>query len=209
MLLSVSTSAFAVATGEGAVRLETSTSNYYGVAGYITIPSNLVVSNDGSYVAFYLGLDNKCEGGISYRPHTGWNKFLKCGQADTEPESTKTTPLANQPVAGDQINIKVVNNLNNTASLYINGVEAYTLPVGKSKGTLYSSTKVKMVHSTHDNQDKNSYKNAKFTSVQVKNANGTYTNFPTNVNPTYPWGVGDYTVHSTNPIATSLKAGKS
>ncbi|WP_159883500.1 hypothetical protein [Paenibacillus puerhi] len=200
-VFSMATSAFAV-TGEGAVRVAT-TSSYYGISGYLTIPSNVYVSNDGSFIAFYLGLANTCEGGISYKPSTGWNKFLNCGSASG---SNATAPLTNQPTAGTQINLKLVNNLDNTASLYINGVEAYTLPAA-TKGALVGPTIVKTVHSTLDNQDKNKYSNAAFSSLQVKNAAGSYVAFPSAVSVTYPWGIGEYTVHSTNPLKTSLAPG--
>ncbi|NEN86921.1 hypothetical protein [Paenibacillus elgii] len=201
------TTTASAATGEGGVKLLTDT-NYYGIQGYFTVPSDVFVSNDGGYIAFYLGLGDVCEGGISYTPSEKWKKFLNCGKQN--PASNKSMPLASQPAAGEQIHIKLVNNLNDTASLYINGVESYTLPVQNS-GSLKAPTKVKMVHTTQDNQDKNRYKNAAFNNVQVQTSKGgPYTTFPTNIAPTFPFpsGKGDYEVIRSNPLATTLKAGK-
>lgn len=204
IMVAFSSNAFAAATGEGAVRLAT-TSNYTGIQGYITIPSNVYVSNDGSYIAFYLGLGNVCEGGISYTPASGWKKFLNCGSSSTA--SNQSSPFTNQPSAGDQVHLKLINNLNDTATLYINGSVAFTLPV-QTAGTLKSATIVKMVHSTQDNQDKNKYTNAAFTQVLVQSTSGgTYSTFPTSLTATYPWGQGDYVLNNGNPIATTLKAG--
>ncbi|WP_270169094.1 hypothetical protein [Paenibacillus sp. SYP-B4298] len=202
LMLTFSSNAFAV-TGEGAARVVT-TGKYTGIQAYLTIPSDVFVSNDGSYIAFYLGLGDTCEGGISYKPSTGWNKFLNCGKSSSA--YNRTDPLTNQPSAGSQIHLKLINNLNNTATLYINGTAAYTLP---TQNSLTSSTTVKMVHSTHDNQDKNKYSYASFSQVLVQSTSGgSYTNFPTNLTVNYPWGKGDYVLHSTVPLSTSLKANK-
>ncbi|MFE6799297.1 hypothetical protein [Paenibacillus chitinolyticus] len=200
-------SAFAV-TGEGAARLITTT-KHTAIQGTLTIPSAWNVSNDGSYIAFYLGLGVVCEGGISFKPSTGWNKFLNCGGGEGS-ASNKTAPLTVQPKAGDTISLKLVNNLNDTATLYVNGVAAYTnLPVVNA-GALKAATTVKMVHSTLDNQDKNSYTNASFSNVLVQSqSGGSYTTFPTNISPDFPLGgKGDYVINSSNPLGTTLKAGK-
>ncbi|SEF70486.1 hypothetical protein [Paenibacillus sp. UNC499MF] len=62
--------------------------------------------------------------------------------------------------------------MNDTATLYVNGVAAYTnLPVANA-GALKAATTVKMVHSTLDNQDKNSYTNASFSNVLVQSQSG-------------------------------------
>ncbi|WP_237762982.1 hypothetical protein [Paenibacillus sp. A3] len=166
------TATASAATGEGGVRLLTST-NYHGIQGYFTVPSDVFVSNDGSYIAFYFGLGDVCEGGISYTPSEKWKKFLNCGKK-------------------------------NSAS------NRYTLPV-QNAGTLKAPTKVKMVHTTDDHQDKNKYKNAAFSNVQVQTSNGgPYTTFPTNITPVFPFpsGKGDYEMIRSNPLATTLKAGK-
>lgn len=191
--------AMADATGEGAVRVAT-TASYYGIQGTLTIPSDVYVSNDGSYIAFYLGLGNICEGGISYTPSTGWKKFLNCGAGSNQSE-----PLSIQPSPGSTIHLKIVNNQNGTASLYVNGYQSFTL----SASSLPSSTFVKMVHSTYDVQDLNQYTNAKFTNVQVRSASGSYSSFPSSIDSNiYPWGKGDYSVPSLNPtLQSSLISG--
>lgn len=203
LMIAFSSNAFAAATGEGAARVVTN-SKYTGIQGYITIPSNVYVSNDGSYIAFYLGLGNVCEGGLSYTPSSGWKKFLNCGSSSA---SNQSSVLTSQPAAGDKYHLKLINNLNDTATLYINGSVAFTLPV-QTAGSLKAATTVKMVHSTQDNQDKNKYTNAAFTQVQVQSTSGgTYTTFPTSLTVDYPWGKGDYVLLNANPLATSLNAG--
>ncbi|MED1784940.1 hypothetical protein P4V43_24290 [Brevibacillus fortis] len=202
--LLVSSNAMGAVTGEGAVRLAT-TSNYYGISGDLTIPSDFYVSNDDSYIAFYLGFADTCEGGISYKPSTGWNKFLNCGKND--PRSHKTLRLSSQPSSGEIINLKLVNNLDDTATLYVNGYESFRVPVS-NKGTLTKPTTVKMVHSTLDHQDKNKYSNAAFSNVSVQTANGSYVAFPSNLTPAYAWQYQDFTTIIKNPLKTSLKAGK-
>lgn len=200
------TMASAAASGDGAVRVATVDTNYYGIQGKFTVPSNVYVGA-GGYLAFYLGLENKCEGGISYAPAVGWKKFLNCGPNTQTTTSNQSVPLSNQPSAGTVYTVKLVNNLNNTASLYINGSLQFTLPVSSDR-TLTAPTYVKMVHSTHDPDDVNRYTNAYWSEVTVKNQNGSYTAFPSNIrSDIYPWGKGDYSVPSLNPLQSSLLAG--
>lgn len=204
---------FAAASGEGAVRVATVDTNFYGIQGKFTVPSNVFVadhltdSTKHGYIAFYLGLDNICEGGISYTPSVGWKKFLNCGANTETTTSNVSMALSTQPSAGTEYTVKLVNNLNNTASLYINGYLMYTLEVG-SGNTLTAPTFVKMVHSTYDPQDLNRYSDAIWSNVTVKNQNGSYTEFPAEIQSNiYPWGKGDYSVPSLNPLHTSLLAG--
>lgn len=200
----------AAASGEGAVRVATASSDYYGIQGTFTVPSNVYVEDHPTdptkhgYIAFYLGLSEICEGGISYTPSVGWKKFLNCGPNTATRTSNVSVPLSVQPTAGTTYTVKLVNNLDNTASLYINGSLQYTLTVSSS---LTSATSVKMVHSTFDPQDVNRYTNAIWSNVTVKNANGSYTAFPASIQSNiYPWGKGDYSVPSLNPLQTSLLA---
>jgi|GEM_PF-1161480 len=208
LLLTVSVVS-AAASGEGAVRVAT-TSNYYGIQGTFTVPSNVYVENHPTdptkhgFIAFYLGLSEICEGGISYTPSVGWKKFLNCGPNTATRTSNVSVPLSVQPTPGTTYTVKLVNNLDNTASLYINGSLQYTLTASSS---LTSATNVKMVHSTYDPQDVNRYTNAKWSNVTVKNANGSYTAFPSSIQSNiYPWGKGDYSVPSLNPLQSSLLA---
>jgi hypothetical protein len=199
-LVLMSTSIVNAKAGEDAVRLKTTT-NYYGIEGTFTIPTDVFVSNDGSYIAFYVGLGDICEGGISYLPSVGWKKALKCGNSP----NNYSVPLDVQPTPGSQVNIKLVNNIG-SATLYINGYAVTTI----SMSALSGPTPVKMVHSTQDNQDKNRYKNAKFTNVNVKTGTGSaaYVPFPSNVPLSYPFGASaDYVILNSNPLATSLNAG--
>ncbi|MEC0232554.1 hypothetical protein [Paenibacillus alba] len=204
-LLSSTTGAFAAATGEGAVRVAT-VDNYYGVSATLTIPSSVVVPSDNtSYIAFYTGLGERCEGGISYKNGL-WRKFLNCGGGENDTGSNESLVLSTQPTAGTTYIIKLVNNLDNTASLYFNGSLQFTKKV--FTGTLLSATPVKVVHSTYDLSDKNAYSNATFSNIEVRSSSGVYSAFPSNIQSNiYPWGKGDYSVPSLNPLQTSLKAG--
>lgn len=200
--------ASAAASGDAAVRVATA-NDYYGIQGVLTIPSDVYVVDHPTdpkqkgYIAFYLGLGEKCEGGISYTPSVGWNKFLNCGP---DAGSNVSVPLSSQPTPGTTYTVKLVNNLDNTASMFINGALTYTLPVSADR-TLTSTTHVKMVHSTHDSQDQNRYTGASWSNVSVKEANGTYSPFPSSIESNiYPWGKGDYSVPSLNPLQTSLLA---
>jgi hypothetical protein len=205
-------SASAAASGDGAVRVATVDTNFYGIQGKFTVPSDVFVADHltdpdkHGYIAFYLGLDNICEGGISYTPSVGWKKFLNCGPNTDTTTSNVSMALSNQPSAGTEYTVKLVNNLDNTASLYINGYLMYTLQVSSDR-TLTAPTYVKMVHSTYDPQDLNRYKDAIWSNVTVKNQNGSYTSFPSEIrSDIYPWGKGDYSVPSLNPLHTSLLA---
>lgn len=205
-LLSSVASAFAAATGDGAVRVAT-VDNYYGVTATLTIPSGVTVPSDNSsYIAFYTGLGERCEGGISYKNGL-WRKFLNCGGGENDTGSNESVVLSTQPTAETTYIIKIVNNLDNTASLYLNGSLQFTKKV--FTGTLLSATPVKVVHSTSDLSDKNAYSNAIFSNMQVRSSSGVYSAFPTNIQSDniYPWGKGDYSVPSLNPLQTSLKAG--
>ncbi|MCR2824972.1 hypothetical protein [Microbacterium sp. zg.Y909] len=201
--------AVAAASGEGAVRVAT-TANFYGVQGTFTVPSGVYVEDHPTdptkhgYVAFYLGLAETCEGGISYTPSVGWKKFLNCGPNTPTTTSNMSVPLSTQPSPGTTFTVKLVNNLDNTASLYISGTLQYTLTVASDR-TLTAATPVKMVHSTFDPQDVNRYTGASWSNATVKNADGTYTAFPSSIQSNlYPWGKGDYSVPSLNPLQTSL-----
>lgn len=193
------------ASGEGAVRTST-LDTYYGISADFYVPSNVYVPNDGSYVAFYVGLGNQCEGGISYNGQ--WNHFINCGSGS----SNESDPIPTQPSAGDKINIKLVNNLDDTATLYVyygNYGKVYrNIPV--SNGSLTRPTTVKMVHSNYDVQDKVRYSNAYFKNVIVRNSNGTYSPFPTS-NSKYDfdrvWNAEDYSVPNENPLKTYLVTG--
>ncbi|MFE5321483.1 hypothetical protein ACFQ88_22495 [Paenibacillus sp. NPDC056579] len=203
--ISSTTGAFAAATGEGAVRVAT-TDYYYGVSASLTIPGGVSIPLDNnSYIAFYTGLGERCEGGVSYKQGL-WRKFLNCGGGETDTTSNESIVLSTQPTAGTIYNIKLVNNLDDTASLYINGSLQFTKKV--YSGTLRSSTPVKVVHSTYDISDKNAYTNAIFSDLQVRSNSGAYSAFPSSIQSNiYPWGKGDYSVPSLNPLQTSLKAG--
>jgi hypothetical protein len=208
--LTVSSVANAIntSTHEDGARLKTTT-NYYGIEGTFTIPSNIYVSNDGSYLAFYLGLGDICEGGISYVPSIGWKKALKCGSSP----NNLSQPLDIQPQPGQTVHIKLVNNIG-SATLYINGYEVTTIAISGLGGP----TPVKMVHATVNHRSQNTYKNAKFSNVNVKTGTGTaaYIPFPSNVAVEYPFSksapnhntLTNYVILNSNPLATNLNVGQ-
>jgi len=147
---------------------------YKGIQVTFTVPSGLAA---GDFCAFYLGfdagspLDSKIEAGVSYgyRPDgygICWRKFFNC-RNDAEYESI---PLTIQPKAGDTMNIKLVNNGNQTASLYINGYLAFTKT---GYAGLPSLTTVKMCH-TSGGATANQWTHAKFSSPQVRSWDGVW-----------------------------------
>ncbi|MGC8452235.1 MAG: hypothetical protein ACL9RN_04335 [Cylindrospermopsis raciborskii] len=179
----------------GARKIVTS-QQYYGIQGTLVLPQNLKVPNDYSYVAFYLGFDNTCEGGVSYRLGS-WRRFLNCGASGnwSEPIGSNLPP---------KIDIKLVNNGDGSASLYIGHTLAKTI-----QASLGAATTVKAVHSTYNPSGAvqlNSYVNASFINLQIKTSpgkSGLYSPLPARrIIPEYP---RSYMMEkSINGLATSL-----
>jgi hypothetical protein len=152
----------------GAQKIVTS-EKYYGIQATLNLPQNLKVPKDHSYVAFYLGFDNTCEGGISYK-NEKWNRFLNCGKDNSGKLINWSQPIGER--IPSQIHVKLVNNGDGSASLYIGHSLAITLNPG-----LPNATTVKAVHSTYNGkntreQDRNSYTDASFTNIQIKTTPG-------------------------------------
>lgn len=187
----------------GARKIQT-TETYYGIQGTLTLPQQVQVPNDGSYIAFYLGFGDECEGGISYGSKSGeklgWRKFLNCGS-----NSNVSQRLSNQSYR--EINLKLVKNKDGFPSLYINGVLAYT-----AKRRLGNTT-VKAVHSTYNpasSRELNSYAKASFTNIQIKispDESGSYKLLPRKGVNENPWpNFSRYTESdTTNGLKTSLR----
>ncbi|MFM6370568.1 MAG: hypothetical protein ACKPGN_20450, partial [Dolichospermum sp.] len=190
----------------GARKIQT-TETYYGIQATLTLPQQVQVpnNNNGSYMAFYLGFGDECEGGISYGSKSGeklgWRKFLNCGS-----NSNVSQRLSNQDYR--EINLKLVKNKDGFPSLYINGVLAYT-----AKRRLGNTT-VKAVHSTYNpagapSRELNSYAKASFTNIQIKispDESGSYKLLPRKGVNKNPWpNFSRYTESTTNGLETSLQ----
>jgi hypothetical protein len=183
----------------------------------LTEQSGLFIGIGGSgksYTAIemlkHLGFDDTCEGGISYgsskpgeKPGLGWRKFLNCGLNDRI-----SKPLDNQ--SHGKINLKLVKNKDGFASLYINGVLAYTA----KKTRLGKNPTVKAVHSTYNPASPstlNSYANASFTNIKVKispDESGSYKLLPSQPISKKPWpNFKGYTESkdTNNVLETSLR----
>jgi hypothetical protein len=182
----------------GARKIVTS-QKYYGIQGTLILPKNLKVPDDYSYVAFYLGFDDTCEGGVSYKLGS-WRRFLNCGASGnwSEPIGSNLPP---------KIDIKLVNNGDGSASLYIGHTLAKTI-----QASLGATTTVKAVHSTYNPSGAvqlNSYINASFINLQVKTApgkSGLYSPLPARrIESNIKFPRSYMMEESINGLATSLK----
>lgn len=195
------------------------TGNYYGIGGTLVIPSEATAKN-GNVINFQMGLADKVEGGISYSD-AGWKVFLNteygaCLSNNTEAACSKywrSIPLTAQPQAGDQLNLKIVNNGNGTVSYYLNGstdFNGYSWANMPVFGRLSVTTPVKILHIASDLGGTTKYKNAEWKNVVLRaNASGsTYTNWTTSVGKTAHHQNSSYftILSSIDPLKTSFQA---
>jgi len=170
-----------------------------GIQAQLKIPSNFDVGS-GSFLAFYLGFDansdSKMECGISYADKGDgsgkkWRKFM-----NNRGSASFSTILTNQPVAGDIMHLKLVNNMDGTASFYLNGYLVGTL---SSAVGLPDFCAVKMCHTAQGSSGDKWYK-AKFYNIEVRTYD--YLWVPWNSDYT-TYKEGDMTVISWIPLETT------
>ncbi|GGG52091.1 hypothetical protein [Paenibacillus radicis (ex Gao et al. 2016)] len=219
MFFSLSTNAIA-ATGDSIIKYYT-VNSYYGIGGSLVIPSNVSAAN-GNVINFQLGLADTVEAGVSFSS-AGWKIFINTGYHACKANSNNTevfcskywrsVPLTTQPAAGDVLNLKIVNNGNNTVSYFLNGTSVFNgydwgnLPVYTS---LPATTKVKFMHITSDFNGTTRYNNAEWKDIVLRaNASGSvYTNWTSSIPRTSSHtNEGNFTIHSSfNPLKTSFQA---
>jgi hypothetical protein len=195
-----------MATGESVIKVYT-TNNYYGIKCDVVIPANPAVGGSTDYFDLYLGLGDKVEGGLSYST-AGWKKFLNTGYQASGKNSNywRSAVMTNQPNAGDRVSIELINNLNGTATIKVNGTTYCTLPV---YGGLSSATTVKQVHGCEDYTGLVKHSQASFSYLKIRKSDGSYINW----DGTVPTGnlikinATDYYVYSVVPMSTKLNQG--
>jgi hypothetical protein len=177
--------------------------NMTGIQGYLYLPTDFYVANNNSdYFNFYFGFGGSyMESGISYSKKWGsgqeWHKFMNPGCST----GAKSEPFSTQPTPGERIHLKLVNNGNGTATLYINGYQQWTV---KSCSTMPSTNYVKMAQGAGDYSGQVSYNITSFSGVQYRDTN----------NDWHDWTYGfsyddskqseDLTVYTWLPLSTSL-----
>jgi len=184
-----------------------SSNSYKGIQANLKIPTGLTVSSGNStdYLIWYVGFTdadgNMVEGGINYtKKYDGTPKFGKFlnGTGFTQYSSLMTT----QPQPGDIINIKLVNNGDSTASLYIAG----NLVTTKTCPGLDTLTQVKLIHGTEGNNCL--YENAEFQNAQYKSSSDVWTSWTSSYSKASDTGtaVDPITVITEfNPMKTSAR----
>lgn len=202
-----------MAERHGAMRTKSTSAKWTGISATLHLPQNVIVHPQGnsvaSYVDWYLGLGNEVvEAGIS-RTSSGYKCFL--GTGSDKGGKYESVPVSLQD--GGTVNLKLVNNGNNTISLFMNSTEIHkNFPV--AAGRLGTYDIVKMVHGVHDNGN-NSYSQARFSNVQLRaNTSGSvYVPWDASVGHTYervhitkPDGGANFTGYSAVPLSTSLSA---
>lgn len=193
-------------TRHGAVRTLTTDANYSGISATLKLPSTVSIDQTGGYVDWYLGLGaTVVEAGIS-RTATTYKCFLGTGSTNGGVYDSKPVSLQD----GGTCNLKLINNGDNTISLYLNSNLIHAnFPV--KPGRLGAKDVVKMVHGVEDN-GKSSYSQASFSNVQLRaNASGSvYVPWDGSVKSTTTkvditaGGAKQMTTHSQVPLSTSL-----
>lgn len=112
------------AVDERTYKVYKSAYSYKGIQANVKIPTNLVVTDTYDYLIWYVGFTDddgdQVEAGISYtKKYTGSPQFRKF--MNYNGVSLYNAAITSQPSSGDVINIKLVNNGDATASLYIGG----------------------------------------------------------------------------------------
>jgi len=163
---------------ERTFKVASQTKVYSGVQATLKIPTALTLSsgNQTDYLTWYIGFTDaggrSIEAGISYSkkntPNAHFRKMINtsCGNSYSE-------MMTVQPSSGNLVNIKLINNGNSTASLYIRGDLVTTI----SCSGLATLTEAKLVHGTEGNDCK--YTNAEFQSAQYRNSSGTWVSWTT------------------------------
>lgn len=199
-----------MAERHGAMRTITTSASWTGIQATLRLPQSVTVhpqeNNPASYVDWYLGLGSTVvEAGIS-RTNTTYRCFLGTGSNLGGKFESVPVNLRN----GDSVRLKLVNNGNNTISLFMNDVEIHAnFPI--RPGRLGTYDVVKMVHGVHDNGN-NSYSQASFSNVQLRaNTSGSvYVPWDGSIGHTFtrvnltPNGGANFTSYSAVPLSTSL-----
>ncbi len=145
------------------------------------------------------------EGGISYSEKwpagEEWHKFLNNGGTASNGDTPQSDPLSNQPSPGDRIHLKLVNNSDGTATLYVNGYLAYTL---KSASSMPSTTYIKMAQGAGDYSGNVTYSQTDFSLMQYRDSNNVWHDWTSGSSTDYSKKSSDMSVYSELPLSTSL-----
>ncbi|WP_246027981.1 hypothetical protein [Paenibacillus xylaniclasticus] len=194
-----------MATRHGAMKTVTNEAKWTGISATLNLPQTVNVTS--GYVDWYLGLGKEVvEAGISRIKGGQYKCFLGTGHNNGGKYESVPVSLKD----GDKVTLKLIDNGDNTISLFMNGTEIHSkFPV--KNGRLGTYNTVKMVHGVEDDGT-SSYSQASFSNVQLRaNTSGSvYVPWDGSVTFTYtrehltPNGGANFTGHSAVPLSTSL-----
>ncbi|MFS1519613.1 hypothetical protein V1503_24610 [Bacillus sp. SCS-151] len=201
------------AASEGAVKVITNNKSYSGITADIKLPSNADVKT--GYVNWYLGIGAaKVEAGISKTP-SGYKVFCNTGYKESGSNDKYWISSYDSSIEdGDTVNLKLVNNGDNTLTMYVNGkVYENEAGVKYENRPIYDGLaqyeQVKMVMGVEDDGS-NSFSEASFSNVQLRaNASGSiYKKWDSSISSEFSryssYG-DDFDVSSQVPLSASLR----
>lgn len=189
----------------GAMKTVTRDAKWTGISATLHLPKTVDVTS--GYIDWYLGLGKEVvEAGISRISGGRYKCFLGTGSELEGKYQSDFVTLQD----GGTVTLKLVDNGDNTISLFMNGSEIHSrFPV--KPGRLGTYNTVKMVHGVED-YGTSSYSQASFSNVQLRaNTSGSvYVPWDSSVAYTYtrehltPNGGANFTGYSAVPLSTSL-----